>query len=298
MAAHIIDGKGIAAAIRLEITERTAQLPEHKRPGLAVILVGSDPASISYVSAKEKALEAAGMRSEDVRLPESCSQKELLAVIDEMNQRQDIHGILVQLPLPKHIDSQAVIHAIHPFKDVDAFHPENLGLLLMGTPRFLPCTPHGIIRLLEKIEYPIAGSRAVIVGRSNIVGKPLANMLLQRDCNATVTVCHTGTKNLAEHTSTADILIAAAGTPGLISPDMVKPGAVIIDVGVNRIPDDSRKKGFRLSGDVDFEELSKTASWITPVPGGVGPMTITMLLENTLRSAIAASMNQDPVHVR
>ncbi|GAB6090936.1 bifunctional 5,10-methylenetetrahydrofolate dehydrogenase/5,10-methenyltetrahydrofolate cyclohydrolase [Spirochaeta dissipatitropha] len=298
MAAHIIDGKGIAAAIRLEITERTAQLPENKRPGLAVILVGSDPASISYVSAKEKALEAAGMRSEDVRLPESCSQKELLAVIHEMNQRKDIHGILVQLPLPKHIDSQAVIHSIHPFKDVDAFHPENLGLLLMGTPRFLPCTPHGIIRLLEKIECPVAGSRAVIVGRSNIVGKPLANMLLQRDCNATVTVCHTGTRNLAEHTSKADILIAAAGTPGLISPDMVKPGAVIIDVGVNRIPDESRKKGFRLSGDVDFEELSKTASWITPVPGGVGPMTITMLLENTLRSAIAASMSQDPVHVR
>lgn len=297
MSAQILDGKVIAAHMRKEIAQRAVNLPDSARPGLAVVLLGDDPASVSYVTAKEKACTAAGMHSEDIRLPLSTSQDELLKLIDELNARADIHGILVQLPLPDHIDATAVIHAIHPCKDVDAFHPENLGCMLMGKPRFLPCTPHGIIRLLREADMPINGSHAVIVGRSNIVGKPLLNMLVQRECNATVTMCHTGTKDLAGHVRQADIVIAAAGRPGLISAEMVKPGAVVIDVGVNRIPDDTRKRGYRLAGDVDFSAVSEQAGWITPVPGGVGPMTITMLMENTIRSAEAAYAGKDPADV-
>lgn len=268
MPAHIIDGKSIAAAMREDIARRVQLLPEDQRPGLAVVLIGEDPASMSYVTAKERACTAAGMHSEDIRLPVSTSQQDLLQLIDELNNRDSIHGILVQLPLPAHIDPDAVIHAIDPCKDVDAFHPENLGHMVMGSPRFLPCTPHGIVHLLQKADVPLAGAHAVIVGRSNIVGKPLANMLLQRNCNATVTVCHTGTRDLASHTLQADILVAAAGRPGLITPDMIKPGAAVIDVGVNRITDTSRKRGYRLAGDVDFAAASAVAGWITPVPGG------------------------------
>ncbi|MFW5800888.1 MAG: bifunctional 5,10-methylenetetrahydrofolate dehydrogenase/5,10-methenyltetrahydrofolate cyclohydrolase [Spirochaeta sp.] len=297
MAAQIIDGKAIAQDFRRDIARRVELLPDGIRPGLAVVLIGDDPASISYVTAKERACTAAGMVSEDIRLPETTTQQELLTLIADLNDRETVHGILVQLPLPAHIDPQAVIHAIDPRKDVDAFHPENLGHMLMGVPRFLPCTPHGIVQLLLSSEIPLSGAHAVIVGRSNIVGKPLANMLMQRNCNSTVTVCHTGTRDIAAHTLQADILIAAAGKPGLITPEMIKPGAAVIDVGVNRVADPGKKRGFRLAGDVDYEAAGKVAGWITPVPGGVGPMTITMLLENTLRSAQAAAGGKDPMHV-
>ncbi|THB68331.1 MAG: bifunctional methylenetetrahydrofolate dehydrogenase/methenyltetrahydrofolate cyclohydrolase FolD [Spirochaetaceae bacterium] len=298
MSAKIIDGKAIAEQIREDIGKRARALGADNQPGLAVVLVGEDPASISYVTAKERACTAAGMLSRDIRLPADTSQEKLLELIDQLNNDNAIHGILVQLPLPKHIDSDSIIHAIDPRKDVDAFHPENLGCMLMGQPRFLPCTPHGIVKLLQSSGITIKGANAVIVGRSNIVGKPLANMLIQRDCNATVTVCHTGTTDLAAHVRQADILVAAAGVPGLITPDMIKPGCTVIDVGVNRVPDSSKKKGYRLVGDVDFDAAKEIAGWITPVPGGVGPMTIAMLLHNTLRSAVAASEGRDPADVQ
>ncbi len=298
MSAQIIDGKSIAEGIREDIAHRVSKISGKIVPGLAVVLLGEDPASISYVTAKEKACVAAGMKSKDIRLPASTTEQELLQLVADLNTDDSVHGILVQLPLPSHINPDRVIHAINPLKDVDAFHPENLGHMIMGRPRFLPCTPHGIVRLLEHSKIEMSGAHTVIVGRSNIVGKPLANMMIQKNCNSTVTVCHTGTKNLASHTLQADILVAAAGRPGLISPDMIKAGAVIIDVGVNRVEDSSRKRGYRLSGDVDFDSACEIASWITPVPRGVGPMTITMLLENTLRSAIAAAEGKDPIDVK
>ncbi len=288
MAAKIIDGKQIAADIREELKAKVEQLKSKGiTPGLGVILVGADPASISYVTAKEKACHDIGMFSDDNRLCAETSEKELLALVDKMNKDSKIHGILVQLPLPKHIDEQKILLAIDPAKDVDGFHPVSVGKMCVGQKAFLPCTPHGVVQLLVRSGVKLDGAEVVIVGRSNIVGKPLANMLIQKSPtgNATVTVCHTRTKDIAYHTKRADIIIAAAGRPKTITADMIKPGAVVIDVGVNRIEDSTKKSGFRLVGDVDFEPVSQVASLITPVPGGVGPMTITMLLYNTVESA-------------
>ena len=284
----LIDGKATAARMREELKEKAALLEDRgMRPGLAVVLIGDDPASRSYVTAKEKACDEMRLYSRDIRRPADTTEEQLLDIIDDLNGDPAIHGILVQLPLPSHIDSDRVIERIIPSKDVDGFHPVSVGKMMLGQETFLPCTPHGIIKLLEEKDIPTAGAEVVVVGRSNIVGKPIANMLLQKGNpgNATVTVCHTGTKDLKEHTLRADILIAAAGRPDMISADMVKEGAVVIDVGVNRVPDAAKKRGYRLTGDVDFEGIKEKASFITPVPGGVGPMTITMLLFNTVLSA-------------
>jgi methylenetetrahydrofolate dehydrogenase (NADP+)/methenyltetrahydrofolate cyclohydrolase len=288
MSAQIIDGKQVAADLRSEIAREAEELRKNGVvPGLAVVLVGQDPASTSYVTAKERACEENGLYSRDIRLPENTAEDALLALVEELNADQSIHGILVQLPLPKHIDEDKVINAISPEKDVDGFHPVSLGNMMLGRETFLPCTPHGVVQLLKSIGAKPAGKHCVIVGRSNIVGKPLANLLLQKSDlgNATVTVCHSRTPDLAIHTRQADILIAAVGIPELITADMVKDGAVVIDVGVNRVEDASKKRGYRLAGDVAFASVSEKASHITPVPGGVGPMTITMLLWNTVRSA-------------
>jgi methylenetetrahydrofolate dehydrogenase (NADP+)/methenyltetrahydrofolate cyclohydrolase len=292
MAAEIIDGKQVAADMREQLKVEVAQLKEKQIvPGLAVVLVGEDPASKSYVTAKEKACANIGIYSDDNRLAAETSQDELMAMIDNLNKDEKINGILVQLPLPKHLDESKVLLAIDPNKDVDGFHPVNVGKMVAGQEAFMPCTPHGVIQLLLKSGVKIEGAEVVIVGRSNIVGKPLANMLIQKNAtgNATVTVCHTRTKNLAEHTRRADILVAAAGRPNTITADMVKDGVVVIDVGVNRVDDATRKRGYRLVGDVDFEAVKAKASLITPVPGGVGPMTITMLLYNTVESARRAA---------
>jgi len=288
MTAQIISGKQIAAEIREELKQTVSGLAEKGIvPGLAVILVGEDPASVSYVTAKERACHETGIYSDDNRLPADIGEEELLAVIEEKNNDPKINGILVQLPLPKHIDESKVLMAIDPAKDVDGFHPVNVGRMVIGEKAFLPCTPHGVLQLLKRSGVQIEGAEVVIVGRSNIVGKPLANMLIQKSAlgNATVTVCHTRTKDIAAHTLKADIVVAATGYPNTITADMVKDGAVIIDVGVNRVPDATKKNGYRLIGDVDFEALCEKASFITPVPGGVGPMTITMLLYNTVDSA-------------
>jgi len=292
MSAKIIDSKQIATDIRAELKAEVAKLKTKGiTPGLSVILVGADPASISYVTAKEKACEEIGIYSNDNRLPAETSETDLLALVSKMNKDPKISGILVQLPLPKHIDEQKVLLAIDPAKDVDGFHPISVGKMVVGQKAFLPCTPNGVVQLLIRSGVKLDGAEVVIVGRSNIVGKPLANMLIQKSPtgNATVTVCHTRTKDIAAHTKRADIVIAAAGRPNTITADMVKDGVVIIDVGVNRIADATKKNGFRLVGDVDFEGLKEKASLITPVPGGVGPMTITMLLYNTVESAKTAS---------
>lgn len=288
MSAKIIDGKAIAQKIREGIKREVEELRNKGIvPGLVTILVGENPASVSYVTAKQKTAHELGFYSVQENLPENVSEEELLKLIDKYNKDPKIHGILVQLPLPKHIDERKVINAIDPRKDVDGFHPVNVGKLVIGEPCFIPCTPYGILMLLAEIGVQVDGADVVVVGRSNIVGKPIAILLMQKRKpvgNATVTVCHTGTKNLAEHTRRADILIVAAGVPKFITADMVKEGAVVIDVGVNRIgttPDGKAK----LCGDVDFEAVKEKASYITPVPGGVGPMTITMLMKNTLESA-------------
>ncbi|NLB54357.1 MAG: bifunctional methylenetetrahydrofolate dehydrogenase/methenyltetrahydrofolate cyclohydrolase FolD [Lentisphaerae bacterium] len=288
MTAKIIDGKKTAADIRSEIKERVAALKEKGvQPGLAVILVGDDPASKTYVTAKEKACAEAGIYSDDNRLPADTSRETLLALIDKLNNDPKIHGILVQLPLPGHLDESEILQSISPVKDADGFHPINMGRLVIGEKSLLPCTPHGVVQLLVRYGIKTAGSHVVIVGRSNIVGKPLANMLVQKQPggNATVTLCHTHTKNLADYTLQADILIAAVGRPNLITADMVKPGAIVIDVGINRVEDSSKKIGFKLVGDVEYESVKEKAGMITPVPGGVGPMTIAMLLYNTVESA-------------
>ncbi len=288
MTAKIIDGKQVAADIRAELKKEVQALKAQGIvPGLGVILVGENPASNSYVTAKEKACGEIGIYSDDNRLPASLSQRELLDLISRMNNDPKISGILVQLPLPKQLNEHEVLQAIDPDKDVDGFHPMNVGRMMLGEKSFLPCTPHGIMQLLMRSGVRLKGAHVVIVGRSNIVGKPLANMLIQKNesANATVTVCHTGTKDIAYFTRQADVVVAAAGRPNTITADMLKEGAVVIDVGVNRINDASKKSGFRLVGDVDFDGVSKKASLITPVPGGVGPMTITMLLFNTVESA-------------
>lgn len=282
-----IDGKLLAANLRAEIAKGVAALKEEKgkTAALAVILVGENPASVSYVTAKEKACAEAGIASREIRLKADTTEEALLECIRELNADPAIDGILVQLPLPKHISEKAVIDAIAPEKDVDGFTPVNVGKMMIGEECFLPCTPHGILKLIEFSGMDANGKHAVVIGRSNIVGKPVAALLSRKETNATVTLCHTGTKDLAHFTKDADIVVVAAGRPGTLTGDMIKPGAVVIDVGVNRIPDATRPKGFRLAGDADFESCSKVAGAITPVPGGVGPLTITMLLWNTLEAA-------------
>jgi methylenetetrahydrofolate dehydrogenase (NADP+)/methenyltetrahydrofolate cyclohydrolase len=295
MPAVIIDGKAAAQKIRDEVKVRAGALREKGiAPCLAVVLVGDNPASLSYVTAKEKALAEAGMESRDIRLPESTGEGELLSLIGRLNGDSAVHGILVQLPLPSHIREDAVIAAIEPAKDVDGFHPYSVGCMVLGRPGFLPCTPHGVLTLLRELPITLSGAHAVIVGRSNIVGKPLANLLCRRDVNATVTICHTGTRELEKVCREADILIAAAGKPALVTGAMVKEGAVVIDVGVNRVEDPSAKKGFRLKGDVDFDTAAERAAYITPVPGGVGPMTIAMLMRNVLIAAEPGGSGAEP----
>lgn len=286
MSAIIIDGKQVAADIRAEVAQKVAALKKNgKNACLAVILVGENPASISYVTGKQKALAEVGMQDRSVHLPENTSEEDLLKLIEQLNNDDTVHGILVQLPLPKHINEDKVIMAISPEKDVDGFHPVNVGNMMIGRPGFLPCTPHGIIVLLQRMGIETSGKHAVVIGRSNIVGKPVSVLLAQKSVNCTVTLCHTGTKNLPEITKQADIVVVASGHPHTLTGDMIKEGAVVIDVGVNRIPDSSKKSGFRLVGDCDFDDLKEKASFITPVPGGVGPMTIAMLMVNTLESA-------------
>lgn len=289
MRAQIIDGKKLAAETRAEIAAGVAALKAEKgvTPGLAVILVGDNPASVSYVTAKEKACREAGMYSREICLPAETPEQVVVETVKALNADPAIHGILVQLPLPKGISEKKVVDAIAAGKDVDGFTPVNVGRMLIGEPCFLPCTPHGIVKLIEVTGMDIAGKHAVVIGRSNIVGKPVAALLARKGphANATVTLCHTGTPDLSVYTKTADVVVVAAGRPNTLTGDMLKPGAVVIDVGVNRVPDATKPKGYRLCGDADFASCAEVAAAITPVPGGVGPMTITMLLWNTLESA-------------
>ncbi|MFO7996337.1 MAG: tetrahydrofolate dehydrogenase/cyclohydrolase catalytic domain-containing protein [Dehalococcoidia bacterium] len=293
MTAKIISGTEVAKEIRAELTERASKLKSRGvTPGLVMIRVGEDPASVSYVSGKEKAAEEIGVWSETIVLLESASEQELLSKVEEMNKAEHVDGILVQLPLPKHINADKVLNLIDPAKDVDGFHPINVGKMLIGDPYFMPCTPHGAVELMIRSGNPPEGKHVVICGRSNIVGKPLMAMLVQKNkrANATVSVVHTGTKNMAEITRQADILVAAMGSPEVIKADMVKEGVVVIDVGVNRVgwkpsKADPNKQVPDLRGDVEFEAVKEKASAITPVPGGVGPMTITMLMVNTVVAA-------------
>ena len=278
MAARILDGKALAASIRADLKQKVAALVQRGvRPGLAVILAGDDAASRVYVRNKVLASEQTGVRSELCEFPSSVAESELLERVAALNADAAVHGILVQLPLPKQVDAARILQAVSPAKDVDGFHAANLGALLAGNPAVVPCTPAGVMRLLEHAGVPLAGRQAVVIGRSSIVGKPLALLLLQRD--ATVTICHSKTKNIESMTRQADILVAAVGSAKLVGRAMVKPGACVIDVGVNRLADGS------LAGDVDFDAVKEVAGWITPVPGGVGPMTIAMLLENCVRAA-------------
>ena len=289
MSAKVINGTEMAKEIRAEAAEGVAEMrTKHGiAPGLAVMLVGDDPASAVYVRNKDRAATEAGMVSESIQLPSTSTQDEVLSVVRRLNGDARIHGILVQLPLPDHIDEDTIIESVHPDKDVDGLHPFNMGLLMAGLPRFIPATAEGIQQMLLRSGFDPEGKHVVVCGRSNIVGKPVANLLMQRrsGANATVTVCHTRTRNLADITRQADILIAAIGQPRFIKADMVKDGVVVIDVGINRIDAPERRRGYRLVGDVDFDAVSEKAAAITPVPGGVGPMTIAMLLLNTLKAA-------------
>ena len=291
MTTHIIDGNDIARKIRAELTQEIERLKAERgvTPGLATVLVGENPASQSYIRMKNKACRDLGLYSEQHTLPATIAEADLLALLADLNRAAKIHGILVQLPLPDHIDEQKIISAILPEKDVDGFHPVNMGNLLIGLPGFRPCTPFGVQKMLTYSGIDPAGKHVVVVGRSNIVGKPIANMLLQKAtaANATVTVCHSRTADLPAITRQADILIAAIGQPEFITAEMVKTGAVVIDVGVNRVEDPSAPKGYRLVGDVKFDEVAPKCGAISPVPGGVGPMTITMLLYNTVEAAKA-----------
>ena len=278
MSAQILDGNALAQKLRADFKTRAEALAARgTRPGLAVILVGEDPASAVYVRNKVAGCEKASFYSEKIVYPADVAQEVVMAKIAELNADAKIHGILVQLPVPKHFDTDAVLEAIAPEKDVDGFHAENVGALMQGQPRFIPCTPYGVTKFFEEAGVNLKGAEAVVIGRSNIVGKPMAMLLLQ--AGATVTICHSQTKDLAFHTKRADVLVAAVGRPKFVTADMVKPGAVVIDVGINRLPDG------KLCGDVDFEGVKEVAGAITPVPGGVGPMTITMLLANTLEAA-------------
>ena len=285
----LLDGKATSDKIKLEIAENVKDLVARgcKRPHLAAILVGNDGASQTYVGHKERACQQVGFESTLLRFPAETTQEELLQHIAKINADDNIDGLIVQLPLPSHIDEDAVINAIDPKKDVDGFHPENVGRMMLGLPTFLPATPYGILRLLSEYGVETRGKHCVIIGRSNIVGRPLANLLSLKDepGDCTVTICHSRTKNIEYFTRQADIIIAALGSPGFLKGDMVREGAVIVDVGITRIPDETKKAGFRLAGDVDFETVAPKASYITPVPGGVGPMTIVSLMVNTLKAA-------------
>ena len=295
MTARIIDGKAIAAKVRGEIADSVAQFKVRHgfTPSITVVIVGDDPASHVYVRNKERAAREVGMNGDVVKLPADTTRAQLLQTVAELNNDATVHGILVQIPLPDHLDEDEIVRAIDPRKDVDGLHPENVGLLFSGQRRFAPATPCGVQRILIEEGVEVQGAHVVIVGRSNLVGKPLAGLLLSREkgANATVTVCHTGTRDLAAETRRADILVSATGIPGSITGAMVKPGAVVIDVGTTRVPDPSKKSGYRLAGDVVFDEACEVASAITPVPGGVGPMTIAMLLSNVLAAAEAFSQS-------
>lgn len=294
MPAQLIDGKAISNAIRSELSERISTLEQAGViPGLGVILVGNDPASLSYVKSKRRACDRLGIRVRDIYLPEDSPEQDLVRQIQTLNQDDDTHGILLQLPLPHHLDGERIIERIQPSKDVDGFHPVNLGRLLAGNPGIASCTPAAIVALLSRSGISTVGKHVVIVGRSNIVGKPLGALLMQdsADGNATVTLCHSKTQEIASHTRVADIVVVAAGVPGLLTGEMISKGAVVIDVGINRIEDSNEERGYRLVGDVEFESVSEKASMITPVPGGVGPMTITMLLSNTIRAAERSTPN-------
>ncbi|MFL2521104.1 MAG: tetrahydrofolate dehydrogenase/cyclohydrolase catalytic domain-containing protein [Halobacteriales archaeon] len=284
---HIIDGNAVAALLREDLKTQIDTLRNSGvTPGLATVLMSDDPASKTYVSMKQRDCEELGMNATDIVLDPTSSSEELFSVLDKLNSDSDIHGYLVQMPLPSHIPEQELLFRLDPMKDVDGFHPENVGLLVSGNPRYKPCTPHGIQKLLESIDVDTSGKDIVIVGRSNIVGKPLANLLLQKSSggNATVTICHSRTRDLATKTREADIIIAALGVPEFITGSMVSDGVVVVDVGVNRVEDDS-EKGYHLAGDVEFDSVSKKAKAITPVPGGVGPMTRAMLMYNTVQAA-------------
>lgn len=281
---QLIDGKATAAAIKSEIAAKVADRLARglRAPHLVAVLVGHDGGSETYVANKVKACEACGFRSTVIRREDDITEPELLALIKVLNEDDDVDGFIVQLPLPRHIDEQKVIEAVKPEKDVDGFNPINVGRMSLGMPCFKSATPAGIVELLKRYNIPTRGKNCVIIGRSNIVGKPLATLMMQKGVDATVTVCHSATENLTEITCRADILVAALGKPGFVSADMVKEGATVIDVGTTRVPDPSRKSGFRLSGDVDFDNVAPKCAYITPVPGGVGPMTIAMLMINTL----------------
>ena len=294
MPAELIDGAKIARSVRDDVArDVTALRGRGLTPGLTVVLVGDDPASAVYVRSKGKACDEAGMASETIRLPATTTQEELLRHVDRLNADPLVHGILVQMPLPKHIDPDTVLRRMNPAKDVDGFHPINVGKLLIGEKDgFAPCTPAGVQEMLVRTGLDTRGMECVVIGRSNIVGKPMAALLMQdrAGANATVTICHRHTRDLADHTRRADILIAAIGRPRMITGDMIRPGAVVIDVGINRVTDASARNGYRLVGDVDFDAVREVASYITPVPGGVGPMTIAMLLRNTVKAATAQAV--------
>ena len=299
MTARIIDGNKIASKIHEEVRVgvRDFRASHGSVPGLAVVLIGDDPASHSYVKGKEAACAKVGIVTETIRRETSIAQAELLDILNDLNSDPKVSGILVQLPLPKHLDEDAVIEALNPMKDVDGLHPVNAGLLMLGQPRFAPATPLGVQRMLVEENVDLNGAKVVIVGRSKLVGMPLMALLLQKGigANSTVTVCHTGTKDIGNETRQADVLIAAAGYPGAVTADMVKRGAVVIDVGVSRVEDSTKKLGYSLTGDVEFSGASEVASAITPVPGGVGPMTISMLLVNVLQAAnLAAAIAESP----
>ena len=286
--AQIIDGKAVSRAVRARVAQETLALKEQGvTPGLAVILVGEDPASQVYVRNKEKACAEVGFYSEKYTLPADTTQAQLNALVDELNAKKEINGILCQLPLPPHLSDKEVIARIDPAKDVDAFHPENVGAIMIGDYRFLPCTPAGVLELIHSTGTDLTGKRAVVLGRSNIVGKPVASLMMQKAVpgDATVTVCHSRTRDIKSFTLNADIIIAALGQPGFLTADMVKDGVTVIDVGTTRVPSTETKSGFRLKGDVDFENVAPKCSFITPVPGGVGPMTIVSLMKNTLLAA-------------
>lgn len=284
----VLSGKEVSASVYDSLYQKIKKLRDHSiTPGLAVVLVGENPASQVYVRSKTKTFNKLGLYTKTYRLPSDSLQKELLKLIDDLNQNNLFHGILVQLPLPKHIDSDKVINRILPSKDVDGFHPENAGLLSIGKPRFIPCTPKGIMEILKHYKIKLSGKHVVVVGRSNIVGRPISILtsLKGENSNGTTTLCHSGTKEIENHTKTADVVIVALGVPGFLKGNMIKEGAVVVDVGINRI-DDSSEKGYKLVGDVAWEETYKKASAITPVPGGVGPMTIAMLVQNTVEAAV------------
>ena len=287
MGARILDGKSIAADLRAEIAATVAAVKAEAGwvPGLGVVLVGDDPASRSYVSAKEKACAAAGIHSREVTLPATARREEILAAVRSLNEDDAIDGILVQLPLPDPSSEREVLEAISPAKDVDGFHPVNVGRMVLGLPAFVPCTPNGVVEMLRRAGVALSGAGVVVIGRSQIVGRPLSILLSQKGVDATVTLCHTRTRDLGRITREADIVVVAAGRPNTLTAEMVKPGAVVIDVGVNRVPDASKASGYRLAGDVDFAAVAEKAGAITPVPGGVGPMTIAMLLHNTVEAA-------------